>query len=146
MARPTKYKEEYNKQAYRLCLLGATDASLAEFFEVSEQTINAWKKEYPLFFESIKAGKIEADAKVAESLYKKATGFEKEAVKIFNANGEPLIVPYTEYYAPDTGAAFIWLKNRQPKNWRDKHEVEHSGAIDIKSKAKEIDEYLYGSE
>jgi hypothetical protein len=30
--RPTKYKEEYNEQAYKLCLLGATDKELADFF------------------------------------------------------------------------------------------------------------------
>ena len=28
--RPTKYKEEYAEQAYKLCLLGATDKELSE--------------------------------------------------------------------------------------------------------------------
>lgn len=31
--RPTKYKEEYTDQAYKLCLLGATDKEMADFFE-----------------------------------------------------------------------------------------------------------------
>jgi hypothetical protein len=32
-------------------------------------------------------------------------------------------VPYTERYPPDTAAAIFWLKNRQPKHWRDKVET-----------------------
>lgn len=132
MGRPTAYKEEYDEQAYRYCLLGATDKFLADAFGVSEQTINTWKKQHPSFLESLKSGKIEADARVAESLYKKATGFYREdAVKIFMPAGAetPVYAQYTEYYPPDTGAAFIWLKNRA--GWRDRQEVEHSGGIDI---------------
>ena len=52
--RPSKYKKEYAEQAYKFCLLGATDARLGEFFGVSEQTINAWKDAHPEFLESIK--------------------------------------------------------------------------------------------
>lgn len=54
MARPTKYQEAYAEQARKLCLLGYTDAELADFFEVSESTINKWKLDYPKFSESIK--------------------------------------------------------------------------------------------
>lgn len=54
MARPTKYQEAYAEQARKLCLLGYTDAELADFFEVSESTINKWKLDYPEFSESLK--------------------------------------------------------------------------------------------
>lgn len=57
MARPTKYQEAYAEQARKLCLLGYTDAELADFFEVSESTINKWKLDYPEFSESIKKGR-----------------------------------------------------------------------------------------
>ena len=62
MARPTKYQEAYAEQARKLCLLGYTDAELADFFEVSESPINKWKLDYPEFSESIKKGKAVADA------------------------------------------------------------------------------------
>lgn len=127
VGRPTAFKDRYCEEARKLCLLGATDADLANFFEVSEQTINSWKIAHPEFLESIKNGKLLADATVADRLYKRATGYEHEAVKIFNADGEPLIVPYTERYAPDTTAAIFWLKNRQRDKWRDKQDVEHTG-------------------
>ena len=41
--RPTKYKDEYCEQAYKLCLLGATDKEMADFFQVSLSTLNLWK-------------------------------------------------------------------------------------------------------
>ena len=43
VGRPTDYKPEYCEQATKLCKLGATDAELGDFFEVTEQTINNWK-------------------------------------------------------------------------------------------------------
>ena len=131
IGRPTRYKQEFDELAYRFCLLGDTDAKLGERFGVSEVTINNWKNEHSFFFESIKNGKAIADAKVAESLYHKALGFEHNAVKIFMPAGsdDPVYAPYTEYFPPDTAAAFIWLKNRG--GWRDRQEVEHSGSINL---------------
>jgi hypothetical protein len=127
--RPSKYKAEYADQAYKFCLLGATDARLGEFFGVSEQTINAWKTNHPQFLESVKRGKEIADAEIAYSLFQRAKGYSHKAVKIFNNQGEIIVEPYTEHYPPDTGAAMAWLKNRQPANWRDKQDIEHSGTV-----------------
>ena len=125
--RPTNYKKEYDEQAYKLCLLGATDKEMADFFNVKEQTINNWKKNHPSFFESIKRGKIVADANVAKSLYNRALGYYHPEDKIFNDNGEPLIVPTVKHYPPDPTAAIFWLKNRKPAEWRDKRETELTG-------------------
>lgn len=132
VGRPTDYREEYNKQAYKLCLLGSTDIDLADFFEVSEVTINAWKKEFPEFLKSIKGGKAQADANVASRLYKRALGFI--APDIITAQKDGVITDMKEiqkHYPPDTTAAIFWLKNRQPKFWRDKQEIEHTGDISI---------------
>lgn len=129
--RPTDYREEYAGQATKLCLLGATDAQLGDFFGVSEQTINAWKKAQPEFLESLRVGKADADANVAHSLYRRALGYSHEAVKIVAdaKSGDSAIVPYTEHYPPDTTACIFWLKNRRKAEWRDK--VEHEvGGID----------------
>jgi len=127
--RPTNYKKEYDEQAYKLCLLGATDKEMADFFNVKEQTINNWKKNHPSFFESIKRGKIVADANVAKSLYHRALGYSHPEDKIFNDNGEPLIVPTVKHYPPDPTAAIFWLKNRKPAEWRDKRDVQVEGGM-----------------
>lgn len=131
--RPSRYRAEYSEQAFRLCLLGATDADLAGFFAVSEQTINAWKQAHPKFLESLKAGKDEADANVAKSLYRRALGYSHDAVKIVAdaKTGTEHTVPYVEHYPPDTTACIFWLKNRQRTKWRDKQDVEHSGEVEV---------------
>lgn len=127
--RPSKFKEEFADQARKFCLLGATDAQLAEFFGVCEATINNWKLEHPEFLESIKRGKLQADADVADRLYQRAMGFEHDDVHVSNHQGMITLTPIRKIHAPDTTAAIFWLKNRQSKNWRDKQEVEHSGNL-----------------
>ena len=118
--RPTEYLEEYNEQAYKLCLLGATDKEMGEFFGVSEVTINAWKTKFPEFLKSLKQGKIKADADVAEKLYQRALGYEHPETKVFCHEGDITEHEVIKHYPPDTAAAFIWLKNRA--GWKDKQE------------------------
>lgn len=120
--RPSRYKKEYDEQARKLCLLGATDKELADFFDVAESTINLWKIKHKSFSESLKEGKQIADANIADKLYNRALGYSHPEDKIFNDNGVALVVPTTKHYPPDVTAAIFWLKNRQPSNWRDKPE------------------------
>ena len=122
-----KYKPSYAKEAYKLCLLGYTDEDLANHFSVTERTINNWKKDFTTFFQSIMRGKGLADAEVAEALYRRATGYSHKAVKIFNNQGEIITEEFIQHYPPDTQAASLWLRNRQPKKWRDKPEIEDEG-------------------
>jgi len=116
--RPSQYKPEYAKQAYKLCLLGHTDQELGSFFGVSEKTINTWKQKHPEFLQSLKEGKEIADSEVAASLYHRALGYSHPEDKIFNDGGEPLIVPTIKHYPPDTAAAMCWLTNRT--KWKHK--------------------------
>lgn len=128
--RPTAYQPAYAEQAYRLCLLGATDAQLAAFFGVAESTLHEWKLKHPAFPESIMRGKVSADAEIAEALFHRAKGYSHRAVKIFMPGGvgsAPVYADYLEHYPPDTQAASLWLRNRQPAKWRDKMDLEHTG-------------------
>ncbi len=122
--RPTKYKPEYAELAFKYCLLGATDEEMANFFEISVATLYNWKNDYPEFLEALKNGKEKADAEVAKSLYNRAKGYEQKTVKVFQYQGDPVIVPVVEHIPPDTGAAMAWLKNRQPSKWRDKQDID----------------------
>ena len=131
MARPTKYKPEYAEQAAKLCLLGATDAQLADFFEVSVSTINLWKVQHPEFSESISVPKEMANARVEQSLYRRAMGYEHDEVDIRVVGGEVVQTQIRKYYPPDATAMIFWLKNRKPDDWRDKTEQQLSGQIAI---------------
>lgn len=135
--RPSSFRPEFVDLAYHLALLGATDKQLADAFGVVEQTVNNWKLAHPEFLESLKRGKDEADAKVAQSLFHRATGYSHPAVKIMTRSlgeGEGSVieeVPYTEHYPPDTTAAIFWLKNRQRGMWRDRQELDVPGLTTI---------------
>lgn len=126
--RPPGFGPEHNEQAFKLALLGATDEQMAEFWNVTQQTVDNWKRNAPGFLAALMRGKLEADANVAERLYQRAIGYSHEAVKIFMPAGaaEPVYAPYTEHYPPDTQAASLWLRNRQPAKWRDKQELDHT--------------------
>ena len=135
----TKYDENYNEQAYKLCLLGATDKDLADFFNVCEATINNWKLEHPTFLESLKMGKQTADANVAMSLYKRATGYDAPDVDIKVIENQIVKTPLIKHYPPDPTSMIFWLKNRRSKDWKDKQEIEQTHHIeDMKSNQSQI--------
>lgn len=125
--RPSLYRDEYVKQVYRLALLGLDDEEIASVFGVVRSTLYDWDAVHPEFYDARARGKIPADAKVAEKLYKRALGYSHDAVKIFQYEGAPVVVPYTEHYPPDTQAASWWLKNRQSDKWRDRQELTGAG-------------------
>jgi hypothetical protein len=126
--RPTDYRPEFVEQVYKLCLLMATDVEIADFFGVRETTLDNWRKAHPEFLDAMTRGKLVADAEVGHALKHRAMGYSHEAVKIFMPAGAdaPVYAPYIEHYPPDTQAASLWLRNRQPAKWRDRHE--HTGA------------------
>lgn len=128
---PSKF-EKVKDIVIRLAKYGLTDKQMAEIIGVTEQTVNNWKKANPSFFESLKSEKEIADAKVERSLFERATGYSHAEDKIFNDNGQALVVSTIKHYPPDTTAAIFWLKNRKPAEWRDRQDIEHSGGISIK--------------
>ena len=119
------------EQVAKLAKLGATDKEMADFFEVSEQTLNTWKKEHPEFLESLKEGKEKADAEVADRLYQRAMGYSHADVHISNYQGEVTLTPITKHYPPDPTSAIFWLKNRQRDKWRDKTDHEVTGKLEV---------------
>ena len=129
--RPTKFRPEYVDQAKIACRLGATDKDLAELFDVTEQTINNWKDDYPEFFESLKSGKEISDSQVEHSLYQRAMGYETYEDKTIFNDGKPQTVRLSKQHPPDTTACIFWLKNRRPAQWRDKQEIEMDNKIHI---------------
>lgn len=128
MARPSKYKPEFAEQAAKLCALGATDAQLADFFEVAVSTINLWKTQHPEFSESIRVPKAQADERVEQSLYRRALGYEHDEVDLRVVGGELVKTEVRKHYPPDATAMIFWLKNRKPEDWRETKAVELTGA------------------
>lgn len=131
VGRPSKYKPEYAEQGRKLCLLGYTDAELADFFGVNTDTVNEWKVVHPEFSVSLSRGKEIADADISEALYHRAKGYSHKDVDIRVVNGAIVQTELVKEYPPDTAAASLWLRNRQGRRWKDKTEVDHSGSLTI---------------
>jgi hypothetical protein len=123
--RPSDYRPEYARMARVMCRNGATDAELAEAFDVDTTTIWRWQAKHDEFCNALKVQKGEYDERVKRGLAQRAAGYTYDAVKIFMPSGasEPVYARYREHVPPDPGAAKIWLCNRQPEEWRDRREL-----------------------
>lgn len=147
-----KTKTKYEKQVKpKLALItawardGMIDKDIATKLGIGYSTLSLYRGQHPELEEALQHGKETADVEVENALFKKATG---ERVKVMKAiklkevtygdNGkrthEIERIDYAEeevYIPPDTTAQIFWLKNRKPAVWRDKHEMEHSGEMEV---------------
>lgn len=129
--RPSLYRPQYAEQARKLCLLGFTDEELANFFGVCIATIYNWQRDHIDFLEAIRAGKVVADAEVADSLYRRATGEHITAEKVVK-NGECFeAIRFRQYIPGDPNAAYRWLLNRRRENWTDSAKLDVAGSITV---------------
>lgn len=113
------------EQARKLCLLGATNDDLADFFKVDVSTIERWIAEGSDFCGAVKEAKEELDGKVVRRLFERATGYSHPDVHISNYQGSVTQTPIIKHYPPDATSAIFWLKNRRPAEWRER--IEHTG-------------------
>lgn len=138
--RPSKYDPSRNEEVENYCMLGAKNDELAQFLGVCSSTIDNWLANDPEFLGAVKRGRDFADANVGKRLYERAMGYSHPEDKIFQYEGDPVVVPTTKHYPPDITAAIFWLKNRRPRDWRDKKEVEHSGNVSLISQILDEDD------
>jgi hypothetical protein len=138
IGRPTAYNpEEHPKAARLLTGNGSTLIDLAESFGVAPSTIGEWRNAHPEFSASIELGRADQVKAVERALFQRATGFKCPAVKIMTVPqgmGLPSViekVEYTEHYPPDPESMKFFLKNKNPTEWREKQEVEHSGKMTL---------------
>lgn len=130
--RPIEYNEKLHPKLAETCFrLGMTNAEACEFMQISTSTLHEWRTKYEEFSIAIKKGKDNVDDQVVATLLKKAMGYEAEEIKIFQHNGEEVIVPYVKKYQPDITSIIFWLKNRRPQEWRDRHDIDLTGDVNV---------------
>lgn len=131
---PTKYNpDQHPFMAWALAIRGKTNKEIAAGLSISTGTLFSWGKIHEEFLSAIKSGKDSADAKVESSLFMRAFGYEYEEVKTTDMpEGGTRTEKTVKQVAPDVTAQIFWLKNRRPKEWRDKREVtgEDGGPIE----------------
>lgn len=129
----SKYKEDFPVLVEMYCREGLVEADVAKKLGVSVSTFEQYKLQYPEFLEAIKRGKAPIDFEVENSLLKRALGytFTEKKREIENLDGGVISVKSTvetiKEVLPDVTAQIFWLKNRNPKRWRDVKGVELTG-------------------
>lgn len=110
-----------------MAMLGGTMVQMAKAIGVRFEKLKAMMSEDPELCAAIEEGKSHADDIVEQSLFNRAKGYTRNAVKVFNDEGRPMIVRYEEDVMPDVVACIFWLKNRRPRLWRDRQELNVTG-------------------
>jgi len=85
---------------------GLTDEQIAKNIGITAKTLYEWKNKFSDVCETLKRGKDVVDRQVENSLFESAL-------------------------EGNTTAQIFWLKNRKPKEWRDKQDIEHSGKLGV---------------
>jgi hypothetical protein len=131
VGRPSLYRRDYCDLARNYCLLGATNADLAGFFDVTTRTIDNWIAVHSEFATAVRDARAVADAKVARCLYERAVGYEHTVERTVWHLGKERPVSEKVHLPPDTRACIFWLRNRQPRYWNGRGEMQPDGMDDI---------------
>lgn len=117
---------------------GLTNEQIAYNIGINVGTLYEWIKKFNELNEALKKGKEVIDRQVENALLKKALGYEYTEVKEYiektdDGKTRKKIEKTTKHISGDTTAQIFWLKNRKPKEWRDKQEMnfEDNGNINI---------------
>lgn len=98
---------------------GLTNEQIARNIGINPDTLYQWMKKFPDISESLKKGKEVIDRQVENALLKAALGYTYEEQAVTNKGH---VVTLEKIAHPNTTALIFWLKNRKPKEWRDKQE------------------------
>ena len=114
---------------------GLSDEQIALKMGIGTSTYYRWQEEHREFREALKKGKAPVDIQVENALLKRALGYTStETIEELTTTGqkdqngrdiikEKHVRKVTREIPPDVGAIVFWLKNRKPKQWRDKIEA-----------------------
>nr|WP_255428518.1 helix-turn-helix domain-containing protein [Sporosarcina sp. resist] len=124
---------------------GLTNEQIAQNIGITRKTLQEWIKRYGDISDTLKRGKEVIDRQVENALLKRALGYQYNEVTqektwsdelgIYEMSVTKIV---TKEVNPDTTAQIFWLKNRKPKEWRDKQDIEHSGSMDINNPLKDL--------
>lgn len=123
MARASLFNETLALRIMELAMAGKTDEEISSTIGISLRTFNNWKTKHTGLVEALKDAKYVADELVEASLFSRAVGYSHPDVQFFwdAKRGEINSKAFIKRHPPDVTACIFWLKNRQPKTWRDGH-------------------------
>ena len=107
---------------------GLTDEQTAHNMGISYTTLKDWINKFPSISAALKKGKAPVDIEVENALLKRALGYTEEETIIDiieqpDGRTRKQVRKIKRVFPPDVTAQIFWLKNRKPKQWRDKVEA-----------------------
>ena len=83
------------------------------------------------FGEAVAQSKNAFDVRIERALAQRGIGYEVDFIRKKVLSGGK-VVPYKvcKHYPPDVTACIFWLKNRNPKQWRDVQDHVHDDRLD----------------
>jgi len=136
-------KQKYNARlpalAEKYARAGMIDKQIAKKLGICLASFYKYQIKHIEFMEALKRGKAPVDAEVENSLLKRTLGFEYEETTVEYSPGPKggkakpnSIKKTTKMVIPDVTACIFWLKNRKPQRWRDRHDFNVTGDMNIK--------------
>ena len=123
-----KYKPEYAETARKLCAKsGFIDIQLADWFKVTEKTINNWKLAHPEFAEALRVGKQETDDLVERATVQHICGYY---VMVDEMDRFGNVKQMRKWVAGNPHAGMKWLAARRPEVYRERKELKHALSMD----------------
>lgn len=124
---------------------GYIDTEIAGMIGITTTTFYDWMKRFPAFSEALKKGKDSWDDEVEEAMYASAVGYYKdEDVIVKDSDGNQSVRRMKKWHPPNTTAQIFILKNRRPKEWRDRKMQEVEIKKPTSETASELSAYLDG--
>jgi hypothetical protein len=124
---PRKYNPKiFPRSAKFLAQRGATQAEIAQCFNVSTRVLQHWLTIYPELREAVTVGNEAFDSRVERSLAEQAIGYFVDIpVYVTTSKKVTEIGVKRQYFPPNVTAGIYWTKNRMPEKWRDvqRHDV-----------------------
>lgn len=131
-----------------------TVSEICQMVRIDEATYYRWKNDKNDFCEAVKKAQGRFDKLIAaeakKSLVKLVRGYTVQEKKVVHTDtgrkdegGKPILkvkehAVVDKHYQPNTGAVIFALTNRDPENWKNKMNTEHSGSVDVKSKLEQL--------
>ena len=107
---------------------GLTNEQIYTQMNVSQKTFYTWKKEQPKFRQLFYVGRKQAAVDLENTMMKSAQGFYYEEEVVDNKGN---IVTVKKWQAPNAATQIFLMKNWDKQNYRDRWELEHSGALPV---------------
>jgi hypothetical protein len=139
------YRPDHNRMVFWMALAGLNEYEMASVIGIADVTLSVWKKTRPDFMAALQAGKMEAVATSAHSLFRVANGYERKEeriipnrVKEYDPDTGRVLKEYTKvlrvsvnkYYPPNVQALLRFLAAKYPEVWSDRSEVNNNTRVE----------------